>query len=169
MQPGYHSGSEPMWWWKVAMHLDEAQRAFANAMAHNVDDPRPAHALYERIREGQAILLAIFRAKGLLPRSTNGKMEVPMPSPPPATPIPPSSGDTVPMSDVVQPLAADESAVPDADHAAASEPVEPEFEPESEPDQLVSPPLEAVSETIQTELSPPTPLPTVPSAGSVGG
>lgn len=75
-----------MWWWKAALHLDEAQRALANAMAHNVDDPRPIHALYDRLREGQAILLEIFRAKGLLPGSGmsngTGTVEVPMPGMP---------------------------------------------------------------------------------------
>ena len=83
---GYQAGSEPMWWWKVALHLDEAQRALANAMAHNVDDPGPIPVLHDRLREGQAILLEIFRAKGLLPGSgmSNGTdpVEVPMPAMP---------------------------------------------------------------------------------------
>ena len=82
MQPGYQQGSEPMWWWKVAQHLDEAQLAFANAMSHNVDDPRLMHALYDRLRDGQAILLEIFRAKGLLPGATNGTAGGPMPGGP---------------------------------------------------------------------------------------
>lgn len=80
--PGYQPGSEPVWWWKVALHLDEAQTALANAMAHNLDDQRPVFALQDRLREGQAILLEIFRAKGLLPGSTNGRAHVPPPGAP---------------------------------------------------------------------------------------
>ena len=38
-----------------------------------------ANALYERLREGQAILLEIFRAKGLLPSVMNRKTEAPPP------------------------------------------------------------------------------------------
>jgi hypothetical protein len=63
-----------MWWWKVALHLDEAQIALANAMAHNLADQRPIFALQDKLREGQAILLEIFRAKGLLPGQTNGQV-----------------------------------------------------------------------------------------------
>ena len=81
-QPGYQQGSESLWWWKVAQHLDEAQLAFANALSHNVDDPRLMHALYDRLRDGQAILLEIFRAKGLLPGATNGTAGGPMPGGP---------------------------------------------------------------------------------------
>src|SRR5436190_1585355 len=80
-QIGYQEGSELMWWWKVAMHLDEAQLALANAMAHNLDDQKPVFALQDRLREGQAMLLEIFRAKGLLPAASNGAAAVP---PPPA-------------------------------------------------------------------------------------
>lgn len=70
---GYQEGSEKMWWWKVAMHIDEAQQALANAMAHNLDDQKPVFALQDRLREGQAILLDIFRSKGLLPVAPNGQ------------------------------------------------------------------------------------------------
>ena len=75
MSPGYQ---DVPWWWKVALHLDETQLALANAMAHNVDDPRLAQALYDRLREGQAVLLDIFHMKGILPGSVNGRMEAPM-------------------------------------------------------------------------------------------
>lgn len=147
MQPGYNSGSEPMWWWKVALHLDEAQLALANAMTHNVDNPGPMQALYERLRDGQAILLEIFRAKGLLPGSTNGVAEGPapgMPGTPPVVPVPTEvSGEeaaAVPLTVGVMarvhvedltsgillrnaeqspPIAAEEPAVPEADHVAS--------------------------------------------------
>ena len=137
-QPGYQEGGEPLWWWKAAMHLDEAQLALANAMAHNVDDPRLAHALYDRLREGQAILLEIFRAKGLLPGSTNGRGEVPMPemSMPPGpvsgVPVPMATGGeaavAAPTTDAEQrwPLATEETVVPEADQVAvASQPEQP--------------------------------------------
>ncbi len=58
---------ERLWWWKVAKHLDDAQLALVNALALNADDPAPVHALQNKLREGQSILLAIFRWKGLLP------------------------------------------------------------------------------------------------------
>jgi len=156
-QPGYQAGSEPMWWWKVAQHLDETQLALANAMSHNVDDPQLVHALQDRLREGQAVLFEIFRAKGLLPGATNGKADVPpgmpmqgMPGMPmpgmsmpemPAPPVPPPPGGwwsgpssavseapvTAPTSEPPQdpPLAADEPAVPEADHVAAPTDAEP--------------------------------------------
>ena len=114
MQPGFQQGSEPMWWWKVAQHLDDAQLALANAMSHNVDDPRLMHALYDRLRDGQAILLEIFRAKGLLPGATNGTAGGPMPSGPmPSGPMPggampmpppPMTGAPIPMA--AQPMPA---------------------------------------------------------------
>lgn len=87
-QPGYQPGSEPVYWWKVAMHLDEASIALANAMAHNLDDQSSVFVLQDKLREAQALLLEIFRAKGLLPESTNG----------------------------ASPLAPDEPAVPEPDH-----------------------------------------------------
>ena len=150
--PGYQEGGEPMWWWKAAMHLDEAQLSLTNAMAHNVDDPRLAHALYDRLREGQAILLEIFRAKGLLPAAANGRIEVPMPEIPTAKvpmpgmpgvptsvllPFPPAGGeaatavptmDPTPTTDAEQssPLAAEERGFP----VAAPHP-EPEPPPEA--------------------------------------
>jgi hypothetical protein len=64
--PGYQAG-ERAWWWKIAMHLDEAQRASFNVLAHNVEDPTPVHLLQGKLREMQAFLLEIFRWKGLLP------------------------------------------------------------------------------------------------------
>jgi hypothetical protein len=120
-----------MLWWKVAKHLDETQLALANAMAHNVDDPRPVHALQERLREGQAILLEIFRMKGLLPGSPNGKATAGAPMPDvPVPPIPGVPAPTAPNGEVVaasstnvepQAIAAEEPAVAEADHAAAAE------------------------------------------------
>jgi hypothetical protein len=58
---------ERAWWWKIAMHLDEAQRSMTNVLVHNVDDPTPVHLLQAKFREAQAFLLEIFRWKGLLP------------------------------------------------------------------------------------------------------
>lgn len=71
-QAGYQEGSERHWWWKVAQRLDEAQLALANAAAHNTGDPGPVIVLQDRMREAQAILLHIFREKGLVPAATNG-------------------------------------------------------------------------------------------------
>ena len=129
-QPGYQPGSEPMWWWKVALHLDEAQLALANAMAHNLDDQRPVFAIQDRLREGQAILLEIFRMKGLLPGATNGTAAVPM-SPMPGAPMPPMPFVPAPMVDgdvAVAPapaeqapsLAVEEPVVPEANQVAAA-------------------------------------------------
>ena len=99
--PGFNPADERTWWWKVAKHLDDAQLALLNAIAHNVDDPRPLQDLQTRLREGQAILLYIFQVKGLLPGlpGSNGvpghtvPMTQPIPSPswaqPPSTPPPP--------------------------------------------------------------------------------
>ena len=160
-QPGYQEGSEPMWWWKVALHLDEAQLALSNAMAHNIDDPRPIHALHDRLREGQAILLEIFRSKGLLPGSTNGRIEAPMPEMPmPGVPIP-GMPIAVP-TDVAQspPLAAEEPAVPEADHAPmASEPEQP----------AVVASLEAVVPAAIASEDPATVPPANLGAGGAGG
>ncbi len=86
--PGYQEGSELLWWWKVAQHIDEAQLALVNAMVHNLDDPRPMHALQDRLREGQTILLEIFRMKGLLPAAPSGKVEGRMPAMPMPMPMP---------------------------------------------------------------------------------
>lgn len=83
--PGFNPADERTWWWKVAKHLDDAQLALLNAFAHNVDDPRPLQDLQARLREGQAILLYIFHAKGLLPGSLPGSNTVP--------------GHTAPMAD----------------------------------------------------------------------
>jgi hypothetical protein len=82
-QPGYQEGSEPMWWWKVAQHLDLAQAALANAMAHNLEDQTLVFALQDKLVEGQKILLEIFRGKGLLSAVSNGLQgdEHAMPSP----------------------------------------------------------------------------------------
>lgn len=76
---GFQEGTEKLWWWKVAFHLDEAQIALANATAHNVDDPRMQQTLYDRLREGQGVLLQILAAKGLIPRATNGVHNAPPP------------------------------------------------------------------------------------------
>lgn len=103
MQPGPQS--EAAWWWQVAAHLDDAQLAMAHAMGYNVDDPRPMQALYERLRESQAILLDIFRMKGLLPPAQAPAQpgaeqhgQVPAPAPPetqpagtPSAPQPPDA------------------------------------------------------------------------------
>jgi len=87
--------------WKVALHLDEAQLALASALAHNVEDPGLIHGLYDRLREGQAILLEILRVKGLIPGSISGAAEAPLPSPPPPMPgmhgMPPGVPPGVPM------------------------------------------------------------------------
>ena len=74
---GFQDGTEKSWLWKVAFHLDEAQIALANATAHNVDDPRPLQALYDRLREGQGVLLQVMAAKGLIPQAPNGAHHVP--------------------------------------------------------------------------------------------
>lgn len=121
-QPGYQPGSEPMWWWKVAVHLDAAQIALANAMAHNLDDPKPVFVLQDRLTEGQAILLEIFRVKGLIPAS-NGKAEVPMPGM--------SEGGGGPGGEV-KIVAAEEPAVAEAIPAAAAEPEPPAAAPSPE-------------------------------------
>ena len=166
-QPGYQEGSEPMWWWKVAQRLDEAQLALANAMAHNVDDPRPIHALHDRLREGQAILLDIFRAKGLLPGSTNGAA-APGPAtagmpgmPMPGMPMTPS-GEAAAVPQTAEPialLAVDAPAVSEADHAvAASEPEQAAAVPSSEP----------ASPTVTAEVLP-TAAPAAPAAPGAGG
>ena len=152
-QPGYQEGSEPMWWWKVARHLDEAQLALTNAMAHNLDDPRPVLALHDRLREGQAILLEIFRMKGLLPGATNGTAAVPVAE----MPMPPVPGTGVPVPTAVAggetngerrpPLAAAEPAVPEADQdAAASEPEQPTvLSPEAAATAMIAPPVLTVA------------------------
>lgn len=109
VQPGYNPANESVLWWKVAMHLDEAQLALANAMALNVDDPTAVHALQEKIREGQAILLTIFRAKGLLPAAPNGKHAMPEEPPSPAVPVMPEPA--VPDQMIEEGDATDESSV----------------------------------------------------------
>jgi len=93
---GYQEGSEKLWWWKVAMHLDEAQQALANAMAHNLDDQKPVLALQDRLREGQAILLDIFRGKDLLPATPNGSVGSNGTIEPQVVPIPVMSEPAVP-------------------------------------------------------------------------
>lgn len=75
-QPGYQEGAEALWWWKVAQHLDEAQGALANAMAHNLDDQGAVFELQDKLREGQTILLALFQAKGLISTGTEGSQPV---------------------------------------------------------------------------------------------
>lgn len=154
-QPEYQAGSEPMWWWKVAMHLDEAQLALTNAMAHNVDDPRPIHALHDRLREGQAILLEIFRSKSLLPGSTNGTPEAPRPQMPPMPGMPGMPMPVVPVpAEQAPPLAAEEPAVPEADQDVVA----------SEPEQSAAPSPEAAA---TVTIAPPV-LMVVPPAGAGG-
>jgi len=164
MQPGYQDGTEPMWWWKVALHLDEAQFALANAMAHNVDDPRHVQALYDRIREGQAVLLEIFRMKGLLPGSMNGRMAAPMPTMPtmPAPPPPDVTGAPT-MEAPPQPLTAEEATPIDAEQAVSSELEQPVAAPAPEQASVAAlatePPL----------VAPPSAHLPDPGAGGVGG
>jgi hypothetical protein len=89
-QPVYQKGSEPVWWWRVAKHLDDAQLSSVNAMAHNLDDQTLVFALQDKMREAQVILLEIFRSKGLLP-AVNGAAEgvkAPMPEAEIAPPFP---------------------------------------------------------------------------------
>src|SRR5574342_799606 len=74
---GFQPGAEKQWWWKVALHLDEAQIALANAVAHNVDDARLPNTLYDKLREGQGVLLQIVAAKGLMPNGANGASAAP--------------------------------------------------------------------------------------------
>jgi len=78
-QPGYREGGDRPLWWKVAKHLDEARLASVNALAHGLDDPTLALALQDKLRDAQVILLEIFRVKGLLPSTENGKPGVPLP------------------------------------------------------------------------------------------
>jgi hypothetical protein len=87
--------NEALLWWKVALHIDEAQLSLVNAMALNVDDPRPIYALQEKIREAQAILLEIFGAKGLLPSAAT-RPEAPVP--PPMVPPPMEPPTAPPMT-----------------------------------------------------------------------
>lgn len=160
-QPGYQEGSEPMWWWKVARHLDEAQLALTNAMAHNLDDPRPVLALHDRLREGQAILLEIFRMKGLLPGATNGTAAVPvseMPMPVPGTgvSVPTAVAGGATNGEHRPPLVAEEPAVPEADQAAAA------AEPE-QPAAVASPEAAGVAPAAITSEAP-----TAPRAGAGG-
>jgi hypothetical protein len=85
-------GVERGWWWKVAMHLDEAQLAINKVLAYSIDDPTPVHMLHGKLRESQAFLLEIFRWKGMLPGS--------MPSAPAAPAVvrlSPEHMPTVPM------------------------------------------------------------------------
>jgi len=90
---GYRPGGEPARWWKVAQHLDEAQLASVDAMASNLDDPTQIFALQETLRQAQAILLEIFRAKGLLP----APIEPPVVAVPAASPMSPTGMPMPPM------------------------------------------------------------------------
>ena len=151
-QPVYQAGSEPLWWWKVALHLDEAQLALANAMAHNLDDQRPVFAIQDRLREGQAILLEIFRMKGLLPGATNGTAGVPMPGTPGMpivlVPVGADGVGAVPSAEQAPPLAAEEPAVPEANQAAvASVPGQPAAvpSPEAAGPAVITPPVPTVA------------------------
>lgn len=182
------SGNERMAWWKVAMHLDEAQHALSNAMAHNVDDPQLMHTLYSRLREGQAILLEIFRAKDLLPAAPNGTIEVPTRPAAgisatsemlPAVPVPAeASGEAAVaappvVSSIVEqppPLVADEPAVPEVDQAAAASAPEEPAVPASE--RAVSAAITAEAPKVTPSPEPASPMvtpPPDPSVGSAGG
>jgi hypothetical protein len=97
--PGFNPADERAWWWKVAKHLDAAQLALVNAIAHNVDDPRPLQALQERLRESTAILLHILGVKGLMPgaprppqqqHAQHVQQHAQPPGPPPLWAAPPS-------------------------------------------------------------------------------
>lgn len=166
---GYQQGGEPAWWWKVAMHLDQAQLALANAMAHNVDDPRLAHALYHRLREGQAILLDIFRAKGLLPGPVTGSVEAPPPNIPssempapqaPQAPYAPQASMAVvlpfPSSAAGEAVAVAATEVEQSSPAAAEGPVVLEADQASVasvasgPEEPASPPVEVVDSASTT-------------------
>lgn len=86
----YEEGNAGALWWKVALHLDEAQLSLANALAHNVDNLPNAFSLQDRLREAQALLLEIFRAKGLVPMSVAGAPPSPSMPPPMVPPMVPS-------------------------------------------------------------------------------
>lgn len=96
--PGNPPG-EALLWWKVAMHLDEAVLALPNAIAHNLDDQAMPLALQDRLREAQAILLEIFRAKHLLPDQVAAPPAGPSSQPsPPMPPMPPPPPPSAPPS-----------------------------------------------------------------------
>jgi hypothetical protein len=120
-QPGYQDGNERVLWWKVAMHLDEAQLSLTNALAHSVDDPTAALAVQECLRTAQAILLDVFSAKGLLPAVANGAAAAPPPAPPPPAPPPPAPPPPAPPA---PPPAASPATDADGDAAAAMEAIE---------------------------------------------
>ena len=96
---GYQEGSEPLWWWKVAQHLDEANGALVNAMVHNLDEQTAVFSLQDKFREAQVILLTIFEMKGLVPTSVRGAgvvaadplLSVPEPGAPRASEVSPGA------------------------------------------------------------------------------
>jgi hypothetical protein len=91
-------------WWKVALHLDEAQLALTNAIALNTDDPTFIHGLQAMLRDGQSILYEIFRTKGLLPAAATPKPATPaasMPVPPPPPPPPMAAAPVAPPAPTV--------------------------------------------------------------------
>jgi hypothetical protein len=105
-QPGSQPSSERTWWWKIAQHLDAAQLALVNAMSHNTDDPAIIIAFHDSVRQAQAILLEIFKAKGLLPQEPP-TISAPVPTgegppagepPPPFAGAPPFAGFSIPWS-----------------------------------------------------------------------
>lgn len=78
--PGYQQeGGEARWWWEVARHLDSAQIALINAMAHNLDDQTAVFALQDKLCEGQRLLFEIFRAKDLMPKMSGRGARWPQP------------------------------------------------------------------------------------------
>lgn len=106
--------NEAMLWWKVALHIDEAQLALANVCAiakqGPVEDPRLVYALQERLREAQAFLLGIFGEKDLLPTVAAPPPRAPAPSMPPQMPMSrqtapqaPAPQAPVPQAPVTQP------------------------------------------------------------------
>lgn len=122
-------GGEAMLWWKVAMHLDEAQLSLTNALAVNVDDPRMIQLLHDTLRDGQAILLEIFRAKGLLPAPLPTAGQPVAPPPPPAAmpepsivPLMPAPPDVMPTeveADVVEVIEG-KAAIETEDHSVSN-------------------------------------------------
>ena len=118
MQPN-QDGGERTWWWRVAQQLGLAHVALINARAYNVDDPKLVNALEAKIREAQALLFTVFKAKNMLPPHPGASPAAtppgapPMkpsgaafPSPPPGVPIPPMMPGVPAAGPIVSPLQA---------------------------------------------------------------
>ena len=82
-------------WWKVAMHVDEAQQCLVGVLAQDPTDP-VAPLMQEGLRSMQAILLDIFRAKGLVPPDPSSAAPFVPFAPPSAPPSAPDGGPPVP-------------------------------------------------------------------------